>query len=115
MNRRKRAFTHHLLPENVLETPTGCNAHLLWRAICSSIKETDIIGDCHAVFVVTRNPSRKDALARAARELIEGKFDWLPGPPARPTLGRACGKHLATHHHADALTCPRRFVPLTAR
>ena len=84
VNRRKRAFTDRLLPANVLVTTTGCNAHLLWRVICSSIQETDIIGDCHAVFLVTRHPSRKDALARAARELIEGQFDWLPGPPPDP-------------------------------
>ena len=86
VNVRKRAFTSAELPPNVFVTPLGCCAHLLHRVIVSSIREDDIVGDCHAVYVITRNPAHRDRLVAAAFAVIEEDFDVMPGsPPAEAT------------------------------
>lgn len=81
VNVRKKAFTASELPRNVLYTPLGCSAHLLNRVIVSSIGEDDLVGHCHAIFVVTRHPASRAKLMKEACAIIDEEFDMYPGPP----------------------------------
>ena len=56
----------------------GCSAHLLRRVITNSIKEDDIVGHCHAVYIVTRQPHHREKLIQAACEIVDEDFEcWV--------------------------------------
>ena len=59
----------------------GCCAHLLNRIIAVASREDKLVGHCHAVHVVTRNPSQREKLRGVLRAAIYPDFEWLPGPP----------------------------------
>lgn len=81
VNKCKKRFTAHQLPDNILYTPLGCCAHLLHRAIATGTGEDNIAGDVHACFVVTRHPGHREKLLKAAFEVVDEDFEVRAGPP----------------------------------
>lgn len=80
-NMRKRGFTDSQLPRNVLSTPHGCCVHLTQRILCGTIGMKDMVGDVHAVFHVTRNPSSRNVLDRAVRRFVDENLVIIHGEP----------------------------------
>ena len=87
VNRRTRAATAAMLPPNVLVTPLGCSAHLLWRVVVGAMQEDTLVGHLHAVWFSTRHSGNRAALVEAAQALA-AECDIIPGEPPYPSWAR---------------------------
>ena len=77
------------LPDRCLHSRAACAAHQVHLTITSASEEKRIVGDVHAIAVVTAATSTQTRLQAALWLLIDKEFQWFHTPPDPRNLAHA--------------------------
>ena len=80
-NNRKKAKTASEMPANALYIPASCTAHASHRIVVAATRESEVVGDVHAIAFTCTLASHHAGMLRVLQDIINEELMWHQAEP----------------------------------